>query len=722
MFNRTVLSILGILSLAWIGYVAIHLISSSITPSPSHVFSEKDEQIVVIHQVDEIDYSHPNMAFLQKVPFFQQVLSQTERIQHYYFSSNRHIAVLERSKPWTIELIEKYFEHFGYGVNLKNAKEIHISNGWKGKYHDNFLVIYENPWIPNEEKIIDWKYIDRKSSASFIQKTARGYSIENSYFISKNKVKYISQTGWKGLPLADDQELFQEIIPADFGTYLFYETHYLKKISPKPSPVFEWLNYGLALIETDNDTCVVTDFTPGQDPIAILSSFISEENGFSTEKKASIRNCPLPLDILHTSDWEIEVFNNLAFIARKRTTIDKLLGAYETGNTLAQVSQKVTLLFEATPKKVSYRKLTPQEHITKSFLNRSVHTVIQTLNHSENESGEETVQQLEPIRLDGTVAHLIPVQGTRQLYVITDANTLSLISNQTQSWSKEISGTVIGEPFLLPNSSQLVITTSTGIFIYDTGGNIQNGTPIALSNVKSGASVFVWKGEHQLAVIAGSNLHIFKTDGKKVASQTIQVSGNSELALMIQGVKGELIVNYIDNGTWYRYNLKRKRKLNSFSVGNGTWFLVKANNTMGAIGLSKKQLIRYSEKGERSVLIGNVGNLLRHSLSQDQDLFYLSQQQHVYVINGTGNVVAQFDTRVTRIEDAYLLKTVSGKTLVGILDGISNNSYIYTLNGNELGKQSFEGSGKLVLHRQGDNSILLVSQSNTYLVRYTLNF
>jgi hypothetical protein len=83
--------------------------------------------------------------------------------------------------------------------------------------------------------------------------------------------------------------------------------------------------------------------------------------------------------------------------------------------------------------------------------------------------------------------------------------------------------------------------------------------------------------------------------------------------------------------------------------------------------------------------------------------------------------MAQFETRVRQIQDMYSATTEKGKTLVGILDGIANNSYIYTLNGNELSKESFEGANQLVLHKQADGSLILISESNTYLVRYPIN-
>jgi hypothetical protein len=721
MLNRSVLAIFGLLSICWIGYVAVHLVSSTVSPSPSHVFTTKDTLIVVVHNPTEIDYTHPSAACLQKIPFYQQILSQQERIQHFYFSTTRNLAVLERSKPWTLAKIEHYFSKFGIGVNLKDAKNFTLSNGWIGKYSDHFLIVSDADWETIDESPINWKYIDRKSTVSFIHFAKSDFTIENSYSISSSKIKYISQSSNKGLPLANDQELFQENIPANFTSYEFYEKNYLKQLNRQQNPFFQWMQYGLAIVTIGDEKCIITDFQPGQDPIAILSSFVTEDSGYATEKKAEITNCNVPLNAISSTKWEIEVFNNLAFIAEKRSTIDHFIGDYQTGNTLAQSSIKKTKLFANTPKKVSYRKLTEQVHITKSCLPQSIHTVIENLNPSDAVK-ENVSNQLPPIRLQAAVNYFIPVQKSPNLYVVTEDNSLSLVHNQSLMWTKSLDGTLIGEPQLVPGTNQLVVTTSNGIFIYTLSGELMNSESIHLSNVYCNAVLYSWKGQTEMAIVAGNQLQTYRLNGKLQSSTKMTVTGNASISLAIQGVKGELIAHFIQNGIWYRYNIQRKRKINHITIGKGNWFFVKVNNAMGAIGITGKQLVRVGENGKKSILIGRATDLVKHLNTKDEPLFFVYEQQRIYVLTATGQITTQFDTRVTRIEDAYLATLGDGKTLVGILDGISNNSYIYTLKGNELGKQQFEGSNKLVFHQQSDGVLLLVSQSNSYLIRYTLNY
>lgn len=722
MFNRSLLIFLGVLSIAWIGYIGVNLISSSVAPYPSNVFTIADTSVVVIHHPEEIDLDNPHMQVIQDNPFFQQLLSKTERVQHFYFSGNRKIVVLERSKPWTIKNMERYFDEFGYSVRFDNAKSFNVSNGWKGKYSDNFLLLSEKEWDEQADKSINWKYIDRKSSASILLNEGVSFSIENSYFIDKNNVKYISITNSKALPLVNDQEVFQEFIPANFSSYTFYETNLLKQLSPEKSPLFEWLRFGVSIIEIDGEQCLVTDYKNGQDPIAILSSYIDETTGYATAKNAHIKNCPLPKELKIGKNWKIEVFNNVALIAKDKSAIDKIIGAYETGNTLAQANLRRDNVFSSTPKKVSYRSITAEEHLTKSYLTNSIHTVAEDYVTSGEKQSENTsvVKQLNPIRLDAPINSLIPIQGTQFLFATTSSNTVYYLNSSAIIWSNAVSGQIIGTPFILPNTEQLVVTATDGISVFNKDGSLQNGGPIQLANVAANAVLITWKGSYHIAVVAGNTLSVFATNGKKIASTNCSVTAGQDVSLAIQGKKGELIGHVIQNGVWSSYNINRKRVLKNQQIGEGKWFFVKSAGTIAAVGMSQRKFVRIPENGRSSMLVGNISNVIRQLEKEDEALFFVYQQQRIYVISNTGEIVTQFDTRVRRIEDAYLAKLSSGKTLVSLVDGISNNSYLYSMNGNDLGKQQFEGSKKIALHEQSDGQLVLVSQANNYLIRYVV--
>jgi hypothetical protein len=430
----------------------------------------------------------------------------------------------------------------------------------------------------------------------------------------------------------------------------------------------------------------------------------------------------LPKELNIGKDWEIEIFNNVALIAKDKSAIDKIIGAYETGNSLAQANLRRDNVFSSTPKKVSYRSITAEQHVTKSYLTNSIHTVEENYLTSDEKQAEnkDVVKQLNPIRLDASVNAIIPIQGSQFVYATTSSNTVYYLNSSAIVWSNSVSGQIIGSPFILPNTGQLVVTASDGISIFNKDGSLQNSAPIPLSNTLSTAELITWKGQYHLAVVANNSLAVYATNGKKIASTNCSIAAGQDIALAIQSKKGELIGHVIQNGVWSTYNINRKRVLKNQQIGEGKWFFVKSANTIAAVGMNQRKFIRVTENGRSSVLVGNISNVIRQVQKEEDALFFVYQQQRIYVISNTGEIVTQFDTRVRRIEDAYLAKLSSGKTLVSLVDGISNNSYLYSLNGNDLGKQQFEGSKKIALHEQSDGQLVLISQANNYLIRYVV--
>ena len=129
-----------------------------------------------------------------------------------------------------------------------------------------------------------------------------------------------------------------------------------------------------------------------------------------------------------------------------------------------------------------------------------------------------------------------------------------------------------------------------------------------------------------------------------------------------------------------------------------------------------------NENGNKAMLVGNVSAILNTQNVGEEKLFFLNQQNTIYVITSSGTILSQFNSTINTIDDASILKLPNNKTLVGIIDGIANNCYIYSTRGSELNKESYEGSNKIVFQKQTDGTVLLVSQANGYLIRYPLNY
>ena len=717
MLNKSLLSFLGIAALAWIVYVVLTIGTNGIAPSPSVVFSDADTSVLVVHKPKELQYTNPEYAFVQNEPFYVQVLAQPERVQHFYFSSSRKLLVLERSKPWTIQRIKAYFTKMGYGVTQQSGKDIRVSNGWKGRFQDNYLALSLSELEDNETEMVDWNFIDRKSSASLVKrsdsKNPKSYIIENAYTLSNSKVKYVSQQSLGALPLVDDQEFFQSFIPLDFDNYTFYQKDYLKHLDGS-SPLLNCMNSGMVVIEQKDEKCIVLDFNLGKDPISVLENSIESEPG--SESKGEL-NSKIPFQIFNGKCF-IEIFNGYALISDTKSIINSLLGNYETGNTLEQSERRKLELFRNTPRKVSYRYFDNKVHITKSCLTKNLHTVIDQLSDEESNENEEIVK-IAPIRLDGRITSILAIENTSLVYATTEANSLHLTNSDQLHWTKTFNNPIVGVPILVPGTQSVCIPTETELHFINSGGTEMAGFPIQFNHIQSSASTFSANGQTLIAIVADGQIHAYNTSGKKIASLSIGTNANAVLNISVDR-RGWLAHAIADN-TWFTFNLKKKTKLRSFALGNGDWYLAHFNQNILPVGVQNNKFVRYGENGKSTLLIGNISKMVRYKAGQSQELFFLTQNQHIYVVDGLGNMITQFNSPLRNIQDAYLIRSNKRETFVGILDGISNNSYIYTINGNEAYKQVFEGSEKLVFQNDANGRLSLITGSNGYLFRYQLH-
>lgn len=721
--GKTILSVLGVISLLWIGYVCINLSSLGDHLTPDTVFGKADASVIVIHKPLEPDYNEPAFSFLAKNEFYAALLTHTERVQHFYFSSSRSVVLLERSKPWTIELIDRYFTSMGISTTVESAKSIRLSNGWHALYNKEYLLISRSDDFSPGESTVQWQYVDRKSSATLIQWRNGVAVIENAYRNSIAEISYISENASSVHAITDDQEAFQDIIPAKFSEFEFFEKEYLQSIGGKKSPLFEWIQTGAMIIRYNKRTCIVTDCISGQDPIAILGNYLDESSVSSDKNRAFIRNVSLPDPLLSTGNWYIEVFNNRVFIATSEQAIDDLIGAYETGATLSQDQSQRTRLFEKAPKRVSYRKINAAEHRSFSLLEHSKHTVVQQLGGKavEPEEAEEPEETTASVRIEGGIAQLIPIQGTDFMFVLSKQNVLYGITGDEEKWKRTITGTIVGKVGLSSNN-ELLITTTAEIHQVTRGGNDANGNPIKLAVTPVTEAVsYSWKGTDYLAIASEQQLTVLTKAGAQKSTLKLPFAPRKS-SFTVWSNAGDLTATIAGKNKGINLSIDRKRKLNEFELPEGDLWSVKTANGAVFIGIKQGQLVAINHKGIVSNLSGGKAVTIKDiTTNGKQQIIVVKNTSKITFVTTDNKVLGSVSPSFNDISSASIQTTAGGKSIITLLDGIANKNYIYALNGQLISEESFDGSNISTLHRLSDGSLMLISQSNNYLVRYPID-
>lgn len=721
--GKTILSILGVISLLWIGYVCINLSSLGDRLTPDTVFGKADASVVVVHKPLEPDYAEPAFQFLTKNEFYAGLLTHTERIQHFYFSSSRPVVLLERSKPWTIELIDRYFASMAISTTVESAKSFSLSNGWHALYNKEYLLLSKSDNFSPGESGIQWQYVDRKSSASLVQWKNGVAVIENAYRNSVAEISYISENASSVHAVTDDQETFQDIIPAKFSEFEFFEKEYLRSTGSAGSPLFEWIQTGAMIIRFNNKTCIVTDCISGQDPIAILGNSLDENSVSPDKNKAFIHNVSLPGKLLSAKNWHIEVFNNRVFIATDQQAIDNIIGAYETGSTLSQDQELRTRLFEKAPKRVSYRKINAAEHRSFSLLEHSKHTVVQQLGGkvAEPQEADEEETPTATARIDGGIAQLIPVQGTDFMFVLSKQNVLYGISGDEEKWKKSITGAIVGKVALSSNN-ELLITTTAEIHQINRAGNDVNGNPVKLSVAPVTEAVsYSWKGADYLAVASETQLTVLTKAGAQKSTIKLPFVPRKS-SFIVWSNAGDLTATIAGKTKGVNLSIDRKRKLNEFTLPDVELWGVKTASGALFVGIRQSQLIAVNHKGVVSNLSGGKAVTVKDVITNGkQQIIIVKTASKVSFVTTDNKVLGTITPEFDDISSASIQTTIGGKSIITLLDGIANKNYIYALNGQLISEESFDGSNISILHRQSDGSLMLISQSNNYLVRYPID-
>lgn len=714
MFNKSFFVVILLLALTWIGYVGFNLVNgSSQAPTPENVFG-KNDQLIVIHKTSELDFNDSLLAPLQYESFIMQVLHQPERVQHFYLASDFSKIILERSKPWTVELIHAYFDKLALSAGINSDKTITLSNNWKGQFSDKYLILSEKDYAIKTSPSAAWTYVDRKSSFSTITFDSNGkFELANQYRIGNAKSSYFASSGTASYPIVDDQELFQEYLPTNLDEYIFYQKEFGKERFRNTSVAFEWMNYGFAFLIKGKDTCFISDFKPGQDPISIL-----EEHPNFTKNSVSkgiLKSSEIP-PFNKKNNLFVEVFNQVVFISPSQNLLNAAIGAYETGNTLAQSETKRALYFNEMPKKVGYRKLTNSHHQTQSFFNNTICQINQVYS-TDGEDKQTPKNVFQPLRLEGNILFINTVSGSDKLIVTTSSNTLYCLSKNRIDWSQNLSGTVQAKHVVTGNS--IIIPTSEGIEAYALNGQILTGFPQQVGSIQANLYEYIWKGQTAIAYASQTKFGAISANGKKLYEFNHTLSKPNDIIAI--GKKGELIVHISNETGWSIYNVNRKRKIKQFTVSEGSWKLNRYNNEISLIGVSKQKLVRINDKNQQSLLIGNCSKLIRAQNYQGGQVYFATQNQTIYIVGENGSLISQFSTTLNNIEDAAIIRLRNGKSIVGLIDGIANNCYIYRENGNEINKENYEGSNRIVFVTQLDGTVVMISQANGYFVRYNVN-
>lgn len=704
--GRTLLSILAVIAFIWSIYIGIALVQFDANLEPSTQFTSMDNKVIVVHHVDEII---PEQLHL-KENFYTQIIHNPERIQHFYFSEGRANLVLERSKPWTNSLIQRYFTRLGIDVDFESGKKFKLSNGWIGKYDRYFIQLSKIENTSSKPKI-NWKYIDIKSSYSTIDLLHSNSPI-NNYYLSTNRVinyEVLYKSGNESL--VDDQDLFQGIIPADFEKYVFQSKQRIKHQFGAESPVFTWINKGMCVIEKDGEKVYISDKKQSQDPYAIFELSSDYEN------KRFETSFHLNFDASTKSEkkYFIEPFNNWILISTSEAAIDAILGNYEIGNTLAQSDVLDKILCNA-PKEISYREINKNAHITisefkKSTLKFSIELEKINSDKKEDEKGWTTE---DPIKIETGIADILTHPDFTNYIIQDNSGQFIGISNNRIAWKHTILGTVLGKPEFL-SDGVLAYSTEDGLARVDVSTGSTQFFKIQGKKIISKLNQITWKNSKKYVCFTAKSLVLFNALGNLEKEIQLPNTLAENCAFLVENQPKETSIVVFHANKKTRVSLdKRKVKTTNLDRNYTSFYRL---NESAVLGLNENEIVLLNTKGVRQSSIP-FNNAIIQSISSKNETVQLRNNTKLCCWNLKTNQTIQtdFSQKQNQLIDFSFF---DGQVFTAKLDLINNDIEFMTSIKSSLSGKHVEGAVTLKWIAK-NNELSLLTQSNDFLLRYNI--
>lgn len=541
--------------------------------APENVFSEIDEQVLLINRFDEVKTMDiftilENNSFISSIESIPWGKLRDVRV---YLSKKRSIALFEHIKTWTtqdIELVSSYFKESS--TNIYN----------EGAF---LLLVRDTLSIKPESSLTNTHFLekDKKASANSWDFQGDSWKRTDIYALEKGYFEYKSKIAHKNFGKAvDDIELFSSVLPQNIEMYSFKERFYAVTEDSvlKNSPLNEWLDKGLVTGKYKGEKILITDYKAQQTPsIILLEKSLDEDSVFFDGDIKSFTGFQLTAEFpSHQKGrvYLVEIEDKTIFTESKSLAQNIML-KYSLGETLALNNLKRNQFFEGLPRHTNARFIDRDLKQSTSFKGK-LRFEVSTLPPGENLVMTTTDNWSFNPNFD-KIAGFTPIKdhlrGGFSLFCYDNqGNYILTTQNGEVVWSGKTDTSIVGKPKTIDlfenNKKQLLFTTHSSVYLIDLNGHHVSSFPYqSESIITTGVSTFKWnnkmrflvgneKGELYMLDNSGQELNVLQIDKYplKATPFALNVGGNlrawvtddsktTKLAYLETPAKAEKLIN-----------------------------------------------------------------------------------------------------------------------------------------------------------------------------------
>ncbi len=714
MFKRILPISAVFICIAWTVFVSIELLTNENSIDFKHYFNELDQQVLVVHQENELDW---NASGVQVLPSNQTIatflLSRTNQSTSLYVSSKRALFILEKKDNWTKKSVEKLLTNGLFNFEFTGRKSFKFGN-LDGEFKNNQLSIYNGDLTISA---FNFPTVDNKSSYSIIDtrdKTVTDIYQKTNQTLSYKKTKLLDSKA----KLCDDKLTFSSIISSNFNNYTFFEKNYFSETDAtfRKSYFKKWIKNGIVFLSNGKAELAIFDFKEGQNPVQNLNDqFGLPEKNEAFGEYENVSFCDAwKLD--KTSKFYVVENEGICLVGRNKAYLDEVLTEMSLGKTLSQNQEKIQQVFSTLPRKVIYRNVTTTKSVAKSILNK---TLIETTCISKDNAGltnikDEKVKDYFSMNPGERILNFVTFNGRGNVVLLTETNKLVGYSNGSKRWEKQLSEVPSAFSIFSFQNSTFSLCTSAETQILDLNGRIiYRFKPI--SSVAP-SSLQVENKEVYFVGDGVDNVSVFNTAGKtlKVLRLSESVKGIYSYTL-----NGKAYCVSVGKTTAYISEIVKRKSTKTLNIDSTTQVFPFANAVyFGSVNNGTLTLQQTS--GARKSIRLNQQTGLIGAFSQNNEVYFLIKQgKSLKAIDFNGQKLWERTLVLEEISAVYITVNQRGKTILGILDAIENQLYLYDIKGNKIDELERHGQQKIEISPFGANAFSITTYLGSYLIQYT---
>lgn len=707
MWRKIALIVLIFSCISWISYVSFDIVSKENAVNYFELFDVENEIIFALHYPKEVDWKkHKVYTTSDNKRVLDPIIKSVSTGTSIYFSSKRPLILLRKSNNWEYSQVKQIFQNGIYNLKSNGLKKFDYGD-YKVEFNKNQLLIHQlNNFNLHHFETLK---LDSKSSFSKIYMVNDTVLFEDTY--CRKGLSILYQKKRLEVPITnqiDDKELFSNHIPLNFDNYIFYSKERLERSDSlfSNSILKKSVKNGIVILTKNGNKVCLFDYEENSNPIQTMNEYYgvleSNENNSQFDSISFSEHLKTKNSVLY-----IHQNNGMAIISNNKTYFDEILTELSIGNILSSNKERMELLFENLPKKVS-KRLYDNNGVSAESSTGKIHMTT-CVSYEENDNELDDLQTKDYFAMNPNVRIIDfnSFEDRGNVVFMTNGGIIGFL-NGKKEWQVDFEQAPI-RMNTHQKTHKVIVELMDSVMIFDQFGNTEFVLPITGQQV---FKFFAKDFEFSIGLVDEDKLKFISKS--KGLYKTMKFNSNIDQFAIIEEIgkayiicQNELIELNLDNFiTKKLFKVPEGYKI--FEAHKGIIIIKQNGNTInilndsgGFTGISYPNL-----KIHKAITAFGKSSILISSLNR------------IYLINSDGQLVWSKIVDLNEISQISTGMNKENKSIMALFDAIENKMLLLNFFGNEYYVEKMHAAKAIKITSFGKEKYSITTYLNNYTIQY----